>query len=432
MGNVTDFLQAPGADGQLGDNVGEFFAGLIGQNTRKIPRQHIVGSIVSLGDKEKFYFLDTEVPETLPIMGGYNVRAVHAFPGGNRAIDIYGTQPRPIEFSGELFSTQGAAFGTIAGNDTVKPATAAQRAQQLDKFRRLTTAVTFRFGKFEFIGVVSEFLPIVHHENHVSYTLKFDIIEDNTDDELPGISRKNNKPIPPSVNIISLISDLANSASAALAQATSIINFANQVKRTLQTNPSAVYKAGVAMIPGSGAVSTLITNLGTFANSVDNFNKNTYPQVSADLQAAKPYETLSSDGITRQLVPSVRAAAVEAKYISEYQLNEVQPLRIGNERRLTENTVAAYNYYQSYAALMRMLTQFQRMATPQYGTSMLVQDPNFRELALKHYQDGEQWQRIAKPNGFNDVAVTGNYLIKIPAKISDSAFPTLRTSGGDV
>ena len=182
------------------------------------PDQAPVGGIFAItgqANQEGFYFFDTEIPEQLPL-GGVQVNALHQFPHDvpnsfnssetnqqhiqYRTIDVFGNQPNTLEFSGTIFSigpsVQSAEIDLATNNLTsIVPGvavnkagpgygpqnlvTATQRMRLLDNFRIQGSVVIFKYDEYEWEGVITEFHPVIHHVNLVTYTLKFEILAED-------------------------------------------------------------------------------------------------------------------------------------------------------------------------------------------------------------------------------------------------------------
>ncbi len=437
LGNLTrDSMPSAGAPitggdvaGFLGDAVGS----LTGRNSSKITRTKIVGDIFALGNEDKFYFIEGEAPEAFP-EGGEQMHALHQFPGGERTIDVFGAQPVDIEFSGELHSVAEQKIQVAGGIGpaqavTINAATAKQRSDQLRLFYQNTVPVQLRFGHRKYLGVVVFYKASLHNENHVTYELKFKVLEDGSDDLAPSRARHKAQNPPPFIQLVQLVTEYSKKATRFVQTANAVVSVAKVIKIQLQKDPTKVFKAGVSMLPGASDVVDTITALDRLKTNVTTFASTSNPQTQLDLANAKPYQTLAPSAINKVLVPQVNGTRTVLSAITNDTLNTFQSLRIQGQRTRPDLIASTVRDGQQLAALLALISMlFKRLASTQHTTVLTLQNPNLIALALKYYGRADKWTIIAERNNLKVPYPTGTYQLVIPREARTSSLSGL----GDV
>lgn len=106
-----------------------------------------------------------EIPERVPF-GGKQSLMVHPLVGGARVVDAMGAEPRPIRWSGIIFSTP----------DTVANA----RAQQIDLMRSAGQAIVLSWFTNSYLVTIKEFLPDWERFYQIPYEIECEVIQNLT------------------------------------------------------------------------------------------------------------------------------------------------------------------------------------------------------------------------------------------------------------
>jgi hypothetical protein len=379
-------------------------------NTVLVGDRVILGGIQGNTSKNSvppFEFFLTEVPETLPL-GGYQIAAVHQFPGDGamRSVDTYGDQPRAIEFSGHLMSINDgmipATSGSVGGY-----AQAIQRMEQLDKYRKLGKATTFRFGNYEWFVVVSQFLPNVHNDNDIEYTIRMEIVQDNT--EAYAAAEKDGRLWddiykPPAA---SALLQFLRASALAMQVAASIKNVLPTLEgliKTATTNPAGLIWNGVAIAVGADAA-PVVNEIQVSIQSLTDFAATDQPTWIIEHQTAQPYETLNNK--------AVQYLRDETKRILGYLSPAQDTLH-----KVDDPDVKAFSATQLnslVASLTQLMRSLDAMLSPSLVPNVTVANPDLRLLAAKYYGDPNKWTLIGDANGINTPTPTGVVTLKIPA-----------------
>jgi hypothetical protein len=104
-----------------------------------------------------------EIPERLDSLGGEQMHAIHAFPGGIRTVQALGPLPRRISWTGMLFG----------GN-------ALMRSFTLDSIRKTGNMVYLWYGSYKWQGLITSYKGVPRHQNWVDYTIEFEPSQDLT------------------------------------------------------------------------------------------------------------------------------------------------------------------------------------------------------------------------------------------------------------
>lgn len=406
----------------------------------KAPAARIVGSIVTLGKDhaEHFYFYETEVPENLP-MGGTQMNAEHQFIGGGRTIDTFGAQPRMLEFSGVLFTLSGTQIDDLRQHDTMllnaemlqgtgaEIVTALQRMQALDTFRRDGTEVEFYFDQFRFTGVVAEFLPTVHHQNKVSYTLKFKVIRDNTADLLPSKLRNEYLNVSAPASMWSQYIDYVKAANYYTRMLLVFQAAGKNLADQLNKHPEQVLYAGVKMIPGAQVTIDLAAAATSVVTGIDTY-KLLHTDFMVNMENAKPYNTLAPEAVRKILIPQTANIKTTLDSVNVFFINVYAKLS-GYDPMLTA-AVARYGFKAS-GSLGRLLKSMAQLITPEQVPETTVKNPNLYALATLYYGDPTLWEVIASANKLVSPTPTGTFTLKIPFDFNTTAsMPTLGKNPG--
>lgn len=108
-------------------------------------------------------FTEMEIPERFGPIGGVQALAVHEFPGGKRTFQTFGPFPRPITWTGYLTGPN-----------------AMDRQQRIDRKRASGVLITLRWGRYAWLGVISEFVASPGHQWLIPYRITFEPIEDQS------------------------------------------------------------------------------------------------------------------------------------------------------------------------------------------------------------------------------------------------------------
>lgn len=386
----------------------------------------IVGTIVSLGDDSPFFFVETEVPQVLP-MGGTQMHKVHQFHGGKRTIDTYGPAPRVLSFSGELFTllVPRLQVNSVNQPEAGQLLTAIERSQQLDKWRRSGVPIKFHFDKFKYTVVVTEYNGDMHHYNHVSYNITMQIIEDNTD-----VINAFGRPVVYAAPPIAAES-LYDIAKAYITSAREWLGFANTALRVTEAladrlinDPASIVKQGVHLIPGSAEVLALSKSTAQVMKTIQSFQNTLHPVLVLDLENGKPYDTLSNESIARFVIPAVESNIAAVDATTTFVLDEYTAL---DDAEPEMTAAAATSAMDMRAALGKMLKALEEMKKPTDGIQLYLYNPDLYKLAAQYLGDLEKWEVIAEANGLSDPRPKGSYLIRIPKSQAKTGKPSSAT-----
>jgi len=117
-----------------------------------------MGLALTLGGVQ---FQDFEIPEDFGPLGGKQVVVTHEFPGGLITQQEFGAFPIPVSWKGYL--TGANAF---------------DRQQTLDQIRVAGDDVQLAYGRYVWLGKVTEFEAKAKHQYLVPYTIKFEPSQD--------------------------------------------------------------------------------------------------------------------------------------------------------------------------------------------------------------------------------------------------------------
>lgn len=111
----------------------------------------------TLGD---FTFFNFEVPNTLPF-GGAQALSIKKMVGGERVIDAMGRDDRAITWSGRFRGSTGVF-----------------RARFLDSMRVSGKSYRLIWSQFNYLVVISEFLPNFDRPQEIPYTITCEVVQD--------------------------------------------------------------------------------------------------------------------------------------------------------------------------------------------------------------------------------------------------------------
>lgn len=114
---------------------------------------------VVLGD---FSFSGFEVPSHISL-GGRQAMTVHHLPGGERVIDLLGSDDRALEWSGTFINSTGVnitGFGLDIGDHNPSA-----RARQLDQMRADGRQLALVWGDFYYTVIIENFEAETHYES---------------------------------------------------------------------------------------------------------------------------------------------------------------------------------------------------------------------------------------------------------------------------
>lgn len=127
-------------------------------------------------------FHNFEVPESLPNLFGVQKLAIHDFPSqgqGSRTVQTLGSFPFPdISWTGIFFDND--AFISSQTTQTSIPASAIERASQLNTYRVQGTSQQLVWGPFQYQVIIAEFEVIGRLQQELEYRIKLVPVLDKT------------------------------------------------------------------------------------------------------------------------------------------------------------------------------------------------------------------------------------------------------------
>ncbi len=390
----------------------------------------IVGTRIILGDVDKmhdlygsavppFEFLETEAPERLPI-GSSKMMAMHEFPGGGRSADIFGSQPKTIEFSGHLYSINVDQLTSTDQRElmlsTVGPhQLAVERAKHLQKFEQLQLPVRFSFHTYDWMVIVREVPCVIHHANHVEYTLRMEVLVDNTNAYRPTTNIKDAQELqyaPPAEAALQRFSDWVVNFTQFSQLVATFIGAVNKLAVSAMNDPAGIMWAGARALPGTRdaiAAYEALTNLVTTAIPII---QDQAEQAAVDMQAAQPYDTLDPEEVAN-LVKQFQQLATDIKDAqgTAYKTDDPDVLAA---------CCTVINKWQAQTALVGK--DLHRLIAEDKAFILHCVNPNLIELAARYYPDDpDGWFTIAAANGLNTPRPAGVFDLVIPGVWANGA-----------
>lgn len=114
--------------------------------------------ILSLGDVD---FQDFEIPDEINGGGGQAID-IKRYAGGQRTLDAFGADDKPISWSG-MFEGENAEA----------------RCQQLDTMRRAGVPLPLTFGAFNFTVIIRGFDWRYQRFFQIPYSIELEVVQDN-------------------------------------------------------------------------------------------------------------------------------------------------------------------------------------------------------------------------------------------------------------
>jgi nucleoid-associated protein YgaU len=387
---------------------------LLGIGGTAVPKFSSAGTIMSLGDGDgKFYFFDTEVPENLPF-GGDMVSTLHQFPGGARAVDTFGDQPRSLDFSGKLLSLGPKQLSPNTGTAYAQKAmTALQRMQLLHQLYVAGKPLTWRYDLFEFQVVIAKFLPDIKHENLVEYSISLHVLSDNVDKFLPNKQRNAALTPNPFANLLGKLTNFLKKAEKVTKLLGALLLAAQGLAGLMKSDAGRkkLLFAGVSLIPGSAEFTRLITAVQNVDSTLRTMTTDTHPQTVLDMQAVQPVETLPPEAIDGQVLPQLKKLAGETRTLMAFSTNDYVKFNT-HDPVLAGQVASEMRAY--YSSILQLIRAFQLLLQPTRVRVERLQNPNLYELAAKYYRDASKWTTIAQANKFLTPQPIGLFYVKIP------------------
>lgn len=383
-----------------------------------IPTQPLrAGMILSLGSTqnkdEPFFFYELEIPVELP-GGRYQMAAEHQFIGGGKAVDLFGSQSKPTQFSGKLFNLPFIPAKDYMGRDRHEPgATAVGRLQRLLDMLDAGEKMVFQFHEIKYTCAIVNVEYNILHWNEVDYTIYVNVLDDNLNENLPSTSPKLTlklNPLP-QVGLLQAFTEMALAMDKFLTKATAIMNMATAIVNIAKTDPGALLMLGVAMVPGSSAVVDLITKGDKAYAAMGRLRDTVWPQTYTDYSNAQPYETLDNSVHEKILRPNLSAMRDELKQVRDFfceDFAKLSPEPTKAAFKLDLSLIAAVLSMLSavYAKLDKMDKLSQKIIKPRRYAKKVYSNTTLFNIALERYGDATKWTVLRDANGLSSPYIT--------------------------
>lgn len=302
-----------------------------------------------LGD---FTFQDMEVPEVIPF-GGEQRLSVKKLVGGVRVIDAMGSDPRPLEWSGVFFPTQGGQ-------------SALDRALTLQQMKDAAQPIALSWDQLYLMVYIRSFEPDYRFAR-IPYKIVCEVLQDLTAPVYADAG-------PDADDLINGDLDSANTLTSATGDSTlsglmsSVSSAVSGVKTFVGASLSTVASV---LQPIHQAVSYVTSQIGT----VDNI--------------------LASVGVPAGVLPSIPVLQ-----------------NVGVFSSIVNATTLQVQYTQIGALLGRMQTNLGQINSS--GRVITVGGGNLFDIASKEYGDPNAWTQIASANNLSDPTLAGVTTLIIP------------------
>lgn len=300
-----------------------------------------------------------EIPRTISL-GGEQQIIVNKFVGKNkREVHLLGAQPRPIEWSGSFHY------------DTAIP-----RARFFDGLRVKGDPLTFTWGDFTYIVVISKFYYDPSNIYHIPYEITLEVVQDKTEPQNAQVLSRDT--IPDGVRLsLGFLRDL-------LDKMRGYLNTVRNLQASIRREINNIIGLGQYLMQEITDVVNLLYIQPT------NF--------IAGLQA----DALSLSNQATNLVDQLGVLT-----ISENKLESGRSAATGADPLLDLVAVASVSK-QLYDLLARL-------RQPPFVVTTTVMNDNLFAIASRYYNgDVAAWEQIADFNGLTDAKITKPMELKLP------------------